>query len=710
MVVSGGKPLKRMKRRITSDYHDFLTFPPASLTGAEDFSGGPFRTKVRSFLSKYALLPPPSALFPHLLTWQIPFRVGDLTDGPESIPATVCLDVVEEDVARSRSVYCDQCRVVGWSGHPVCGKRYHFIIKADGSSIGGYQKPCMCCGDILHLSESKCKSCNHVTTSDDVEDWVYHQLENTTHLLHGVVHANGYGHLLRVNGREGGSRIVSGCDIMNFWDRLCKTLGVRKVTVMDVSKKYGLEYRLLHAITKGYPWYGEWGYQFGSGSYGVTHEVYTSAIESLSNLPLTVFRSEGQKPDSSLQNTISYYQSLSKHELVNIRDLFCFLMGLIHDARKTESRADDVTCKKRRFNASGACSWAKSDIERVEEAMLRVLRAVSGSNWVSWRSLRGAVCKVASPELLDYCLGELGGKAVCSGMVVNSRCNPDTGAFEYRLEARNDSCHGTIANNNTSALKCPSEDKLLNDLKYLYESLFHPQMMSSYGPEGIKTLAKSSAQKLIDCKQFVKDFRPEMMPTTNLSKICLWCHIELVDESEELGVNPPPELIILPLNATVSDMKIEAANAFQNVYIMFRRFQVDELLGYNGVEDSTLVKLLLGSTELVHVKGRCIGKNAFSKFQMERGTERWTVDCNCGAKDDDGERMLACDLCGVWRHTRCSDIHDADPVPARFVCPRCQNSDSKPKPNSHCKDETVTNISSTGSCFGNGLPLPSDVR
>lgn len=27
--------------------------------------------------------------------------------------ASVCLDVVEEDVIRSRSVYCDQCRVVG---------------------------------------------------------------------------------------------------------------------------------------------------------------------------------------------------------------------------------------------------------------------------------------------------------------------------------------------------------------------------------------------------------------------------------------------------------------------------------------------------------------------------------------------------------------------------------------------------------------------
>ncbi|KAE9619119.1 hypothetical protein Lalb_Chr02g0149801 [Lupinus albus] len=112
MVISGGKTLKRMKRRVTADFYDFLSFPSPSLATTENFAGQPFRTNVRSFLTKHALLPPPSALFPHLMTWQILFRIGDLTDGfPESVPAVVCLDVVEEDVARSRSVYCDQCRI-----------------------------------------------------------------------------------------------------------------------------------------------------------------------------------------------------------------------------------------------------------------------------------------------------------------------------------------------------------------------------------------------------------------------------------------------------------------------------------------------------------------------------------------------------------------------------------------------------------------------
>ncbi|XP_058770693.1 PHD finger protein At1g33420-like [Vicia villosa] len=707
MVVSGAKSLKRVKKRVTADHHDFFTFPSPSLAASESFSIGPFRSNIRSFLTKYALLPPPSALFPHLLTWQILFRVGEITEGSESGPAVVCLDVVEEDVARSRSVYCDQCRVFGWSGNPVCGKRYHFIIKANGGSIGGYHKPCMCCGDSLHLSESKCKSCNHVTTSDDVEEWVYHQLENTSHLLHGVVHANGYGHLLRVNGREGGSRFLSGCHIMDFWDRLCKTLGVRKVSVMDVSKKYGLEYRLLHAIMKRHPWYGEWGYNFGSGSYCLTKEAHKSAVDNLSNLPLSIFLSHEQKPHSRVQDMILYYQSLSEHELVNMRDLFCFLMGLMHSARKNASKSDDVTCKKRRFDASGlSSSWGKSDIERVEEAMLRVLRAVSGSNWVSRRALRGAVCKVASPELLDYCLAELGGKVVYGG-TVNSRRNPETGVDEFRIDAT--SFDGFMANSNSSGSKCPSEENLLQCLRYLYESLLHPRMMLNYVEEDTKTLAMSSAQKLLDCKQLIKDYCTEMLPVSDLYKIRISCQVELVDQSEDSAARTPPEIIVLPTNATVSDLKIEAANVFQDVYLMFRRFQVDELLGYRGVDDSTQVKHLLKPNEVVCIRGRCSGKNGVSKFRMERGLERWTVECSCGAKDDDGERMMACDTCGVWRHTRCSGIPDIAPVPARFVCQRCQNCDSKPISGGHLKDETVTSVSTPrSSFFGNGVPVLSD--
>ncbi|KAJ6854407.1 hypothetical protein NC651_039344 [Populus alba x Populus x berolinensis] len=677
-MVVNGRPIKRMKRRVTADLYNFLAFPSSPSSSSSSTPSpprGPFRSNIRLFLTEHALLPPPSSLFPHLLTWQISFQVGDLVGcgGEEAGGGVVSLDVVEEDVARSRSVYCDQCRVVGWSGHPVCSKRYHFIIKADGNSIGGYHKPCTCCGDVLHLSESRCKTCNHVTTADDVEEWIYHQLEDTTHLLHGVIHANGFGHLLRVNGKEGGSRVLSGVHIMDFWDRLCKTLGVRKVSVMDVSKKYGLEYRLLHAITKGHSWYGDWGYEFGAGSFGLTVYAYKSAVETLSSLPLSIFLSEGQKLQTRLLDIIKFYQSLSDRELVNIRDLFCYLISLIHDAHKSPSRVNDSSCKKRCIYASGiSSSWSRSDIERVEEAMFRVLRAVSGSNWVSWRALRGAVCKVAPPELLDHCLKEIGGKFAADGMIVRSRCNPSSGAFEYRLEPGNPSLNSP-ATTGSSVITRPSEGNLIQDLRFLYDNMLHPQTMMSYGPEATSD-AISSARKLLDCKQFMKDYNKceTTASPSNPPTICLSCEVEIVDQLEENVPDLPPEIIVLPSNATVFDLKLEASRAFQDVYLMFRRFHAEELLGYSGVDDSTQVKLLIGSTESVRVQGRCLGKNGLGKFRMERGTERWTVDCHCGAKDDDGERMLACDVCGVWQHTRCSGIPDSDPVPAKFVCVGCR--------------------------------------
>ncbi|XVE83475.1 hypothetical protein DITRI_Ditri16bG0091100 [Diplodiscus trichospermus] len=492
---------------------------------------------------------------------------------------------------------------------------------------------------------------------------------------------------------------------MDFWDRICKALAVRKVSVMDVSKKYGLEYRLLQAITKGRPWYGDWGYEFGAGSFALTFDAYKSAVETLSSVPLSIFLPQVFKPSTRLQDIISFYQSLSQCQLVNIKDLFCFLMRLIHDAHKSYPRVMDATCKKPRIS-SGVLSWSRADVGRVEEAMFRVLRAVSGSNWVSYRALRGAVCRVAPPALLDHCLMELGGKLAAEGMVVNVRHNPDSGALEYRLEPQNVSI-STSCNDSCVANCLPSEEVLKQDLKFLYACLLHPQTMLSYAPDQTRNLAISSAEKLLDCKQFMKDYKPEKLASGNGVMICLSCQLEIVDQSEEIAApDPPAELVVLPVNAIVSDLKIEASKAFQEVYLAFRRFQAEELVGYGSVDESTQVKLVMGSTEeSVRVRGRCLGKNGLSKYRVERGIERWTVDCICGAKDDDGERMLACDVCGVWQHTRCSGINDSDAVPAKFVCYRCRESLQMTAGVGQCKNQTVSSLSSNGS-FGKSLTTP----
>ncbi|KAL8047400.1 hypothetical protein ABFS82_08G243800 [Erythranthe guttata] len=690
-MVVNGRPTKRLvKRRVTADLSDFLTFPTAGDL-ASPAASKPFRTTVRAFLTKHALLPPPSSLFPHLLTWQILFRVGDLA-GDDGGPAVVCLDVVEEDVARSRSVYCDQCRVVGWSSNPVCAKRYHFIIKADGNSIAGYNKTCAGCGDPLHMTDSRCKSCNHVMTTEDVEDWMYQQLENTTHLLHGVIHANGHGHLLRVNGREGGSSLLSGRHIMNFWDRLCRMLGVRKVSVMDVSKKNGLDFRLLHAVVKGHPWYGDWGYQFGAGSFCLTLDDYKMAVGNLASLPLSLFQSQGRKPRTRLQDLISFYQSISERELVNLRDLFCFLMCLIHDGSQSPLKSDESPRKKIRTNDSRTlCSWTIDDIKRVEGAMFKVLRAVSGSTWVSWRALRGAVCRVGTPELLDYCLKELKGKQAAPGMVVCARCASDSGAMEYRLELGSATTQSNNYLNNFPLAIYPSEERLLRDLKYFYDCMLRPETLVFHVAPAKRNLAVSSAMQILDCKQFVKDYHPgHFLSVPKENAVQVLCEIDLLEHHpDEHSHNPPPELLVLSPDATIADLKQEAMRAFQDVYLMFRRFQVDEIVGYGGVDESTQIKLLLGSMEFVRIRGQFLGKNGLSRYRMERGNERWIVDCLCGAKDDDGERMLACDVCSIWQHTRCCGIPDSEGVPARFFCQRCRPTT---KMNGQCRDEVLDNI------------------
>jgi hypothetical protein len=43
-------------------------------------------------------------------------------------------------------------------------------------------------------------------------------------LLHCVIYCNGYGHLVCLNGIEGGSKFLIGREIMDLWDRICTNL------------------------------------------------------------------------------------------------------------------------------------------------------------------------------------------------------------------------------------------------------------------------------------------------------------------------------------------------------------------------------------------------------------------------------------------------------------------------------------------------------
>lgn len=112
--------------------------------------------------------------------------------------------------------------VAGWGHHPVSCSRFHFILpSADSATVlDTDERHCPSCEAACPVVSSECPQCGADLRRSSA-------LEVQSHLLHGVLHSNGYGHLMRINGRERGSSVLSGTQLMDFWDRLCMLLKAR---------------------------------------------------------------------------------------------------------------------------------------------------------------------------------------------------------------------------------------------------------------------------------------------------------------------------------------------------------------------------------------------------------------------------------------------------------------------------------------------------
>ena len=192
----------------------------------------------------------------------------------------------QREVLPGRSPHCHNCRVVGWAHHPVTCATYHFVVHADTALE---EDQCAGCGARTRGGDDggdgQCGECGtpFTCTAPDV-------LSITRHRLHGVLHANGFGHLLRICGREAGSAHLSGSSLLGLWDRLCTLLRARLVTVEDVSTKGGLPLRVLHTLAHGSTWYGAKGYVFGRAGFGISRHAFKRASDTLHKFSLGVLR------------------------------------------------------------------------------------------------------------------------------------------------------------------------------------------------------------------------------------------------------------------------------------------------------------------------------------------------------------------------------------------------------------------------------------
>jgi len=356
------------------------------------------------------------------------------------------------------------------------------------------------------------------------------------------------------------------------------------------------------------------------------------------------------------------------------------------------------------------CRWSAKRLDLATQVIVEALKSCE-RKWMPRQDVRDAArVYIGDTGLLDFVLKSLGNRVV-GNHVVRRAVNPITKVLEYSLEdtVSYSSSHSSAAAAATlirpdgrsspgqqqpqlellpGATVCElGRTEVLKDIVYIYKHVLENYKPARRGMKNLLTAIPTAAKIILDTKQFIKDYRGEITRKSanndwNMDDdemLRVMCTVVLKDEDPTRNrPSPPPELVVLPPHATVRDLKMEAQRAFRETYYIMHSFCVESIpemdsgAGGGSGDDEDDDQLLFGAIESgSHVFVDGSGIDACHAWRYEGGIDSWIVDCPCGTKDDDGERMIACDLCEVWQHTRCGGISDMDAIPQRFLCHRC---------------------------------------
>ncbi|KAJ4829114.1 hypothetical protein Tsubulata_032899 [Turnera subulata] len=602
-------------------------------------------------------------------------------------PLHIWLFVVEEPIEASLQLHCKHCQYIGWGHHMICNKKYHFVLPSKDTVSSLLN----CEGEFN--GEISCKDTLNLV-----------QLQG--HVMHGVFHSNGFGHLLCINGMEAGSNLA-GRQIMEFWDRLCTGLRARKVSLNDDSQKRSMELRLLFGVAYGEPWFGRWGYRFGRGCFGVTQPMYQKAVETIQGMPLCILVHYLGTSNPHIPAIFSRYQILSDRSLVTLGELFRFMLEI-------KTRLPEGTgCSSDSGKAfETTCRWSPKRIEMATRVIVEALKRAE-FRWVSRQEVRDAArAYIGDTGLLDFVLKSLGNHVVGNYLV--RRClNPVTKVLEYCLEDVSnlfpDQNGGGAMMMGNSKVKPRSykmtRPQLMKDMLNLYRYVLKDQQPAIN--MGILAALPAAVRIILDCKYLVKECNGDL-PWRGVGvgnepepKLKLCCTVTLrssnttsidaaVTHSRHgqhggmINMNKttsqqllPFECITLKNDATIDDLKLQAEKNFRELYWGLRSFVVESIANLQdhangkdtvaGVLEVGRVIVLEGSIDQEN------GSLSSKEGIYERDPDDRIIDCPCGTKDDDGQRMLSCDICEVWQHTRCVRIPNSQQIPPIFLCNRCEN-------------------------------------
>ncbi|KAK6913510.1 Zinc finger, PHD-finger [Dillenia turbinata] len=659
---------KRKRRSKFFSFHNFAD--PSSPFN----TNGPFRDNIRFFLKECTEIE--DYLIEGNPTWCTLLI-------HENNGVIVPLFTIEEIVKNSSRPLCDHCRCSGWSHHFVSKRKYHLIIPVDDE------------------------------WNEPLDDGAF---DVQTHLLHGLVHCNGFGHLLCINGIEGGSKNLSGREIMDLWDRICTSLRARKITVEDVAKKRSMDLRLLHGVAYGHTWFGRWGYKFCHGSFGVMEHNYDRAIEILSSLNIDEIISDFGSTNKSkeIKQIVQYYRELSETQLVTMRDLLRFMLTLKSRApvplkRKMITQNSDSSfswysfptssklpsiirvqrkplgkekaVKYRKFSTlvlNMDSRWPARRLEYAAEVIVDALKEKKeselGSGGMTRQQVRDAArLLIGDTGLLDFVLKSLN-NVIVGKYIVCRAVNPATRVLEYTIcdvgkASKDTEPEFKIISNEYTVRARATGSEVYDDVTFVYTNIFMTYPNSD--------LIRLATLTVLDTKYFVKEW-PFKDENDQLLRFICKVMPKLTESDSELTRRWfPSEIVAVPLHATVAELKGAIQAALRDTYCVTERFVVREIENMEDLEDREVLFGSLESGSEVWVQGD--GMDMETELRYEGGNDTWTVRCQCGARDDDGERMIACDICEVWHHTRCCGIKDSDATPPIFVCSGCSISIMPPR-------------------------------
>jgi len=361
-----------------------------------------------------------------------------------------------------------------------------------------------------------------------------------------------------------------------------------------------MDLRLLYGVGYGHSWYGKWGYQFCRGSFGVAELDYYRAMKDLCSLDLDQIVKDFSDADKcrEINQLIHHYRDMSETQLMTLNDLLGFMLTIRSHAHVHINKATAALSSSTSKPSTGIILQKKplvkgismehrslksviADMEdgnrpakRLEYAAEVIVNALKENDAgkfchgkMTRRDLRDAArVKIGDTGLLDYVLKSLDNVIVGTHVVCRTK-NPATRTFEYSLHELGNGIKSSEPD--TEVLPKPfSAPALLPgvdvycDLVYLYRNILVDYSGSDWVNKATRALLNSKyfvkEWPLIDQKDQFLTFTCRLMP--NLGDI----------ETELRKGFPPGEVVVVPMHATVGELKTGGGECSEG-YILHRR-------------------------------------------------------------------------------------------------------------------------------------------